>query len=71
MSRNQSPSIGKSNKPYIRIQLESDNPVKNLRPFNQSMPTKIEIGYEGYKRFKNVTIQTEVSYQINPKIFSL
>lgn len=61
MSRNQSPCLVKSNQPYIRIQIESDNPVKILRPFNQSMPTKIEIGYEGYKRFKNVTIRTEVS----------
>ena len=68
MSRNQSPSLGKSNQPYIRIQLESDNPVKILRPFNQSMPTKIEIGYEGYKRFKNVTIRTEVSFQLNIEI---
>ena len=30
------------------------------------MPTKIEIGYEGYKRVKNIAIRTEVSYQINP-----
>ena len=29
------------------------------------MPTKIAIVYEGYKRFKNVTIRTEVGFRLN------
>ena len=62
------PGLRKLNQPFIRIQIESDNPEKFLRPFNQSMPTEIAIAYEGYKRFKNVTIQTEVSFQLNIEI---
>ena len=60
--------LRKLNQPFIRIQIESDNPEKILRPFNQSMPTGIDIAYEGYKRFKNVTIRTEVSFQLNIEI---
>lgn len=62
------PGLRKLNQPFIRIQIESDNPEKFLRPFNQSMPTEIAIAYEGYKRFKNVTIRTEVSFQLNIEI---
>ena len=62
------PGLRKLNQPFIRIQIESDNPEKILRPFNQSMPTEIAIAYEGYKRFKNVTIRTEVSFQLNIEI---
>jgi len=32
------------------------------------MPTQIDIVYEGFKRFKDVTIRTEVCFQINFEI---
>ena len=35
------------------------------------MPTNITIVYEGYKRFKNVIIRTEVSFQLNIEILYL
>ena len=35
------------------------------------MPTNITIVYEGYKRFKNVIIRTEVSSQLNIEILHL
>ena len=57
--------LSKSKQPFIRIQVESDNPVKFLRPFDLSSPINIFINYKGFKRFKNVTIRTEVSFHIN------
>jgi len=62
--RNNRKGIRKSNQPFIRIQIESENQQKFLRPFNQSIPTEIVIGYEGFKAFKNVTIRTQVGPQI-------
>ena len=55
----------KSNQPFIRIHVESDNSAKFLRPFDLLSPVEIFIKYGGYKRFKNVTIRSEVGYQIN------
>ena len=62
----------KSNKPFLRIRIESDTPEVYFRPFNQPMPTRIVIinglqdywtGFTpGYKRFKNVTIQTKACF---------
>ena len=67
--------LGKSKKPFLRIEIESDTPEVYFRPYNQPMPGRIVIinglqdywtGFTpGYKRFKNVTIQTQGSFRTN------
>ena len=65
----------KSTKPFLRIEIQRENPEIILRPFKQKMPYMLNImtgqseyvsynNYKvvpGYKRFENVTIETEVS----------
>ena len=36
---------------------------KFLRPYNASMPAKIVIRNDGYKKFQNITVQTQVGFQ--------
>ena len=55
----------KSDQSFLRIELSDEDIVnqKFFRPYNVSMPTKIVIRNDGYKRFKNITVQTQVGFQ--------
>ena len=75
--------VRKSIKPFLRMEISSDNSEVYLRPFNQPRPARIIITngitqrynstakqwYDdftpGYKRFKNIKIETKVGSQ-NP-----
>lgn len=56
----------KSYQPFLRIELSDKDGVnqKILRPYNHSMPAKIVIRNDGYKTFKNMTVNTQVGFRI-------
>ena len=56
----------KSDQPFLRIDLSDKDGVnqKFLRPYNAPMPAKIVIRNDGYKKFKNITVHTQVGFQI-------
>ena len=56
----------KSDQSFLRIDLSDKDGVnqKFLRPYVQPMPAKILIRNDGYKKFKNITVHTQVGFQI-------
>ena len=56
----------KSYQSFLRIEFSDKEDVnhKILRPYDVSMPAKIMIRNDGYKRFQNITVQTKVGFQI-------
>ena len=56
----------KSNQSFLRIELSDKDGVtqKYLRPYDQPMPAKILIRNDGYKKFQNITVHTQVGFQI-------
>ena len=56
----------KSDQSFLRIELSDKDGVnqKFLRPYDQPMPAKILIRNDGYKKFKNITVHTQVGFQI-------
>ena len=56
----------KSDQSFLRIEFSDEDGVnqKFLRPYNTSMPAKILIRNDGYKKFKNITVHTQVGFQI-------
>ena len=56
----------KSDQSFLRIELSDKDGVnqKFLRPYNLSMPAKIVIRNDGYKKFQNITVHTQVGFQI-------
>ena len=59
----------KSDQSFLRIEFSDEDGVnqKFLRPYNLSMPAKIVIRNDGYKKFKNITVHTQVGFQIASK----
>ena len=64
----------KSNKPFLLIEIKSDNPESILRQYKHSLPVQLDIisGYcvkewpriwfvPGLKRFKKISINSNVS----------
>ena len=56
----------KSDQSFLRIELSDEDGVnqKFLRPYNASVPAKIVIRNDGYKKFQNITVHTQVGFQI-------
>ena len=56
----------KSDQSFLRIDLSDKDGVnqKFLRPYDQPMPVKILIRNDGYKNFQNITVNTQVGFQI-------
>ena len=56
----------KSYQSFLRIEFSDKETVnqKFLRPYDVSMPAKITIRNDGYKRFRNITVQTKVGFQV-------
>ena len=56
----------KSYQSFLRIDFSDKEGVnqKFLRPYDLSMPAKITIRNDGYKRFQNITVQTKVGFEI-------
>ena len=56
----------KSDQSFLRIEISDKKSVnqRNLRPFNQLTPAKIIIQNDGYKKFQNITVQTQVGFSI-------
>ena len=56
----------RSYKSFLRIEFGDKEGVnqKFLRPYDVSMPAKIAIRNDGYKRFRNITVQTKVGFQM-------
>ena len=54
----------KSYQSFLRIALNDEDSLKQkfLRPYNVSLPVKIVIRNDGYKRFRNITVQTKVGF---------
>ena len=59
-------TIWKSDQTFLRIKISHKDVVNQeiLRPYDQSIPTKIMIINDGRKRFQNVTVQTKVGFRI-------
>ena len=56
----------KSDQSFLRIELSGEDNVNQtafLRPYNPRMPAKLLIENDGYKRFKNITVNTKVGFQ--------
>ena len=55
----------KSYQSFLRIEFSDQESVnqKFLRPYDISMPAKIMIRNDEYKRFRNITVQTKVCFQ--------
>ena len=56
----------KSDQSFLRIELSDRDGVnqKILRRYNQPMPAKIVIRNDGYKKLQNITVHTQVGFQI-------
>ena len=56
----------KSDQSFLRIELSDKDGVnqKRLRHYNASMPATITIRTDGYKTFQNITVETQVGFQI-------
>ena len=56
----------KSDQSFLRIELSDKDGVnqKILRPYNAPMQAKIVIRNDGYKKFQNITVHTQVGFQI-------
>ena len=54
----------KSYQSFLRIALNDQDSFdqKILRPYEVSMPVKLVIRNDGYKRFRNITVQTKVGF---------
>ena len=63
----------KSHQSFLRVEISDNENVnqKFLRPYNPSMPAKIMIGNEGYKRFRNITVHTKVGFRLATVIYIL
>ena len=57
----------KSFKTFLRIKIESNNPQEFLRSYVIPVFAEIRIQNESFQRFKNVSITTEVNFQIIKK----
>ena len=59
----------KSDQSRLRIQFSDEDGVNQtlLRPYNACMPAKIVIRNDGYKKFQNITVNTQVGFQIECK----
>ena len=56
----------KSDQSFIRIEFSDEESVnqKILRPYGASMTTKIVIRNDGYKGFRNISVQTKCGSQV-------
>ena len=56
----------KSDQSFLRMEFSDDDNVnqKFLRPLSQSMPAKIVIKSDGYKIFRNITVHTQVGFNM-------
>ena len=56
----------KSDQSFLRIELSDKDHVHQeiFRPYDLQMPAKILIRNDGYKKFQNITVHTQVGFQI-------
>ena len=59
--------IQKSYQSFLRIEFSDEERVNQefLTPYDVSMPAKIMIRNDGNKRFRNITVQTKVGFEIS------
>ena len=59
----------KSHQSFLRIEFNDKDSKhqKFLRPFNSPVPAKIMIRNDGYKRFQNITVQTQIGFRMRFK----
>ena len=62
----------KSDQSFLRIELSDKYGVnqKVLRPYSAPMPAKIVIRNDGYKKFQNITVHTQVGFEIDKHYLS-
>ena len=59
----------KSDQSFLRIELSDKGGVnqKRLRPWDLPIPAKIVVQNDGCKKFQNITVHTQVGFQIECK----
>ena len=66
MDLSRTEDFSKSYQSFLRIEFSDEERVNQelLTPYDVSMPAKIMIRNDGYKRFRNITVQTKIGFQI-------